>query len=135
MDWDIIPEWLKLTIAAALSALGTVVVGVLQSRSNDKKINAEDRTLFTTQMMERLNHVEEQLGVALQSLAQERQYCDERLKVIQDGYEKRLEARDRIIAELREQIASKQTTLEEALRRITQLEQAFQGAIPEDDGK
>ena len=123
MSWHDIPEWLRLVVVASLGALGTIVSGGIVARSDSKRTRADDRGLLTTQALERLSHVEEQLGVALQSLAQERRYCDERMQAVQDHYEERLKSRDILIGELRESVNSKEATLNSALNRISQLEQ------------
>ena len=97
MDWGNLPEWLKLAVAGALSSLGTMILAVFKARSDDKRIRTDDRTMFTTQVMDRLSEVES-------LLVQERKHCEDKIAQVQTHYESRLKARDHIITELRHRI-------------------------------
>lgn len=123
VDWQHLPEWLKLAVSGSLSALGTVVVGLFVAKSHNKRTRADDRSQFTAQMMERLNHVELQLAAALQSLAMERQYCDERMDAYRHEAEEKLKERDEIIAKLRAENENSQQRFDEAMARIDHLEE------------
>lgn len=77
---DNLPEWLANVLFAALGGLGAMGLGLLRASVDNNRTRTEDRTEFTRQVMD--------------MLAQERKH-----------YEKRLEARDMIISDLRERIA------------------------------
>lgn len=131
VDWQDIPEWIKYVISGALATIGTIVTGIFVANSQNRRTSVDDRSEFTQQMMERLNHVELQLAAALQSLAKERQYCDERMDHILAEAEAKLRDRDLTIIKLREEIANKQVSINNAVKRIEHLE----SLVDNDDGK
>ena len=109
MSWETLPEWVRVIIPAALGVIGTITLGILQANSDKKRVRSDDRSVFTAQVLERLGRVEQQMQ-------QEREY-----------YEARLAARDEIIRELRASLASRDISLQQALRRITHLENVVEG--------
>lgn len=108
MDWDNLPGWLSHVLTACLTALGMLGAGYLAARADNKRTRSDDRVTFTSQVLERVTVLEEQL-------ANERKYCEDRMLHLENHYDKRLEKRDAIITELRE----RETKREE---RLTHLE-------------
>lgn len=114
MSWETLPEWARVIIPAALGVIGTVTLGILQANSDRKRVRSDDRSVFTSQVLDRLSRVEQQMQ-------EEREY-----------YESRLAARDGIISELRASMTAKDVALQQALQRIAHLEQIVEGKV--DDG-
>lgn len=122
MDWHNLPDWLKMAGAGALSAIGTIILGFLKARSDDKRTRTDDRGRLTDQMLNRLHHVEEQLGIALETVAKERAYCDERMAALQERYEAIIVERDKVMNDLETRLIEKNTLLKDAVERIKDLE-------------
>lgn len=99
-----IPEWFMNLVLVAAGGLGALGLGLVRATTDNRRTRSEDRTQFTDQVMRRLQDVETQLST-------ERLHNDERIRELHALYEKRLEIRDRTIAELRE----RQTSLEQML--------------------
>lgn len=106
MDFGNLPEWFKMLASAAMGALGMFGVALLRALTDNKRTRSDDRVQFTSQVLERVKSLEDQI-------AAERDYCREEIYRVQSQYESRLETRDQIISELRQ--------------RITHLERVLQG--------
>lgn len=99
MDFDNLAQYLQHLFAAALGGVGVLLAGLLKASSDNRRVRADDRGLFTAQLMERLTQVEK-------SLADERAYCAEQMQRMDSDYKRRLENRDRIITELRQRVSA-----------------------------
>lgn len=93
-DW---PNWLAATAGAALSGSGVLLAGLLKAHVDNRRVRVDDRADFTKTILDRLAQVEH-------AAAEERRFCEERLNAQAKSFEERLEARDRIILDLRKRI-------------------------------
>ena len=113
MDWSNLPEWLKVTSGAALGAIGMFLAGFVKALADNKRTRSEDRVQFTSQVLERLAAVEQQMQ-------EERQYCERRMQLMKDDYDERLERRDAIITELRQRDTDREARMTHLERLLKQ---------------
>lgn len=125
VDWSNLPEWIKLTVAGSLSAIGTIVAGWFVMKSDAQRVRSVDRNQFTAQTLERLAHLEGQLGLTLQNLAEERRHSDARIVAQTARYRIALRRRDERILQLTREIDDKRRKLSQAFERIEQIEKAI----------
>lgn len=115
MDWDNIPDWIKMAITGALSSLGTMVAGYFVALSDNKRTRTEDRVEFTSQVMARLAAVEKQMK-------EEREYYEKKMALLKEEYQKRLESRDDLIHQLRLRDENREARLQHLERLLQGLE-------------
>lgn len=110
---ETVPEWLGNVLYVAIGGLGSLGLGLIHAVVRNKKIDTDDRGLFTGQLFDRLSAVEQQVN-------EERQFCERQLDAMRHDYEFRLSRRDDIISELRQRDSDRET-------RLKQLEQLIGG--------
>lgn len=96
---DDMPEWIKnlgFLMGGGFSVLGA---SVLKFKFDTRKLLVDDRASLTAQLMTRVAALEA-------SQAEERRFCEERLAAAAAEADRRLEARDRIITEMRQRVTA-----------------------------
>lgn len=101
-----LPPWIMNLIYAILGAIGVMIPKLFKIMSDRSQVVSDDRSEFTNQILTRLSNLEGYLQNretyhSAQLDIQARQHREDMLEMKRD-YEHRLEARDRIIGELRE---------------------------------
>lgn len=94
-----LPEWVKNIGYLMGGGFSVIGAAALKFKYDTKKLFVDDRASLTAQLMARVAQVEA-------AQVEERRFCEERLNQQAADADKRLEARDRIIAELRERVTA-----------------------------
>jgi hypothetical protein len=97
--FDSLPEWMKYVGTAVSGSLFTLGLALLNAKVGLKRISVDERTALTAHLLQRVQMLEDgQLA--------ERKFCEERITQICAEHNSRLDARDRIITELRDRIST-----------------------------
>jgi len=91
-------QWMDKVFFIALGGLGALSLGLLRARVDEKKIQSDDRSEFTAQVLSRIAHVETQMEV-------EREQCEAKMAALAVAHDGDLERRDGVIGQLRDRIA------------------------------